>query len=429
MRIIRFVNIMFYGALMTHGAYADDLYGALARVYRDNPVISAARSAVRAAGADVDRARTGYKPYLGISAGADLARSEILGTTYDYVPTQIGAEFQQNIFQGFATVAQIKAAKAMLASQQAVLYSTEQDVFLDAINAYINVLNARTVLDLNKNNQRVLTEYYDYVSGRESVGMLTRTDVAQAAARLDGARYGVIDAQTKYDNALETFRRIYGVTEDRYVDISLRRVQNAFPDDIESAEIIALQSHPALIALESQAAAAKEDITIARKTRLPAVDVRASLKQIDDLPIVDRVRDGRVGVYLSVPLYDRGASGANLNRARFTVDGIGENIVNTRRVVVENLRSAWNIYESEKSAIDAAESAVRANEMALDGIRDEQRQGRRTVLDVLNAEQELLNSRVALTRARHGRVSAYFAVLAAMGRLNADTLGLTQTEK
>ena len=420
--------VILLGYNISVGAYAGDLYNALRRVYADNPLIVAQRAAVRTAGADVDRARTGYKPYLGLSAGVDAAHSEILGQKYDYVPTQIGAEFQQNIFQGFSTVAQIKAAKAMLASQQAILYSTEQDVFLDAINAYINILNARTVLDLNKNNQRVLQEYYDFVSGRESVGMLTKTDVAQAAARLDSARYGVIDAQTKYDNALETFRRIYGKTEDEYVDINLKRVANVFPDDIDEAQSIAMQSHPALIALEFQETAAREDITLARKTRLPSVDVRASLTQMDDLPILDRVRDGRVGVYLSVPLYDKGAAGANLERARFTVDGIGERIVNTRRVVVENLRSAWNVYESQSAAIEAAKSAVRANEMALDGIRDEQIHGRRTVLDVLNAEQELLNSRVALTRARHGRVSAYFAVLAAMGRLNADTLGLAREE-
>ena len=406
-------------------AHGDDVYSALRRVYLDNPVIGAARDAVNAAAADVDRARTGYKPYLGVSASAGLARTEVLGTQYDYVPTQIGAEFQQNIFQGFSTVAQIKAAKALLASTQAMLYSTEQEVFLDAINAYINVLNARRLLDLNQGNRRVLAEYYDFVSNRESVGALTKTDVAQASARLDSARYGVIDAQTKYDNALETFRRIYGTTEDDYREITTKNIGNVFPESVSEAQDYALKHHPALIALAAQEDAAKQDITLARKTRLPSIDVRASLMQADELPILDRVRDGRVGVYLSVPLYDKGAAGASVEKARFTVSGIHEQIVNARRVVIENLRGAWNIYQSQSSAIEAATAAVHANEMALDGIRDEQERGRRTVLDVLNAEQELLNSRVALVRARHNQISAYFAVLAAMGRLDAQTLGLT----
>ena len=405
---------------------ADDMYNSLRRVYLENPVIGARRAAVDAADADVARARTGYKPYLGLAASAGAARTDLLGAKYDYVPTEIGAQFQQNIFQGLSTMAQIKAAKAMLASQQAMLYSTEQDVFLDAINAYINVLNARQVLDLNQNNRRVLDEYYDYVSGRADVGMLTKTDVAQATARVDSARYGVIDAKTKYDNALETYRRIYGGIDHDWQEIETSRVRASFPDDIDAATEYALQHHPALIALESQAAAAREDITIAYKTRLPAIDVRASLTQMDDLPIVDRVRDGRVGVYLSVPLYDKGAASASADRARSTVAGIEEQIINTRRIIVENLRSAWNIYNAQQTAIDAATAAVRANESALDGIRDEQARGRRTVLDVLNAEQELLNARVALSRARHSRISAYFAVLAAMGKLNADTLGLTR---
>lgn len=402
-----------------------DMYSALRNVYLNNPVIEEQREIVKGAQADVDLARSGYKPYLGVSANAGLARTKLMGETYDYVPTQFGVEFQQNVFEGFSTVAQVKAAKGMLASQQAVLYSTQQDVFLAAINAYINVLNADEVLKLNKNNQHVLQEYYDFVSENQSVGKLTNTDVAQATARVEQAKYSVIDAQAKYDNALETFRRIYGMTEEKYDDISLKKMNDLFPASISEAEEYALKNHPALIALGSQEAAAKENITIARKTRMPSIDIKASAMQMDDLPIVDRVRDGRVGIYFSMPLYDKGASSANVDKVQFTVASIQEKTINARRTIIENLNQAWNIYQAQDSAIAAAQARIRASELALDGIRDEQERGRRTVLDVLNAEQEVLNSKVALATARHSKVSAYFAVLSAVGKLNAENLGLT----
>lgn len=401
-----------------------DMYDALRAVYLHNPVIAQQRDAVRAAGADVDIARTGYKPYLGVSANIGLARTTLMGDTYDYVPSQFGAEFQQNVFAGGSVMAQVKAAKGLLASQQAVLYSTQQDVFLDAINAYINVLNAAEVLKLKQNNLHVLTQYHNFVSDNQAVGKLTQTDVASAAARVEQAKYGVIDAQAKYDNAIETFQRIYGAPQKTYVDISLRKMNDLFPVSVAQAEEYALKHHPALIALAAQEAAARENITVARKTRMPSIDIKAAAMQLDDLPILDRVRDGRVGVYFSMPLYDKGAASASVDKVHFTISGIQEKTLDVRRKIVENLRQAWNIYDAQDGAIAAANARIRASELALDGIRDEQLRGRRTVLDVLNAEQEVLNAKVSLVTARHSKVSAYFAVLSATGKLNAENLGL-----
>lgn len=429
---MRYINVsglvMIMLSVSAHNANAD-MYSALQRVYDSNPVIATQRQAVSAAVADVKLARTDTKPFLGVGANAGVARTKLGPQTFDYVPTEIGIQAQQNIFKGFATWAQIKAAKGVLESQRAVLYATQQDVFLQAINAYINVLNAGEVLKLNTNNQRVLQEYYDLCVARQKVGVLTKTDVAQASARLESAKYHVYDAQAAYDNSLETFQRIYGDTEQDYTDIDLQRMSAVFPDSIDTVSEWAMKNHPAILALQSQESAARENITVARQSMLPSIDVKASVMQYDDLPYVDRVRDGRVGVYLSVPLYDRGTASANVEKVRFTVAGIQDQIINTQAIVRENLHQAWNTYEAQEYAINAAESAVKANKLALAGTREEQKSGRRTVLDVLNAEQELLNSQVALTRARHGKMSAYFAVLAAGGLLSPENLGIqTQQE-
>lgn len=423
-------NWFLTGALiltLTRPAMAD-MYSALQNVYDSNPVIAQQRAALQSAEAELDSARTGYKPYLGISANAGVARTNALDHTFDTTPTAIGAAFEQPVFKGGATMAKIKAAKGVIASQSALLYSTQQDVFLQAINAYINVLNADEVLKLNQNNQRVLQEYYDLCRQKKEVGVLTDTDLAQASARLEGAKYQVIQAQAEYDNALETVRRIYGVVDKKYEDISLDRVKSLFPESVEAAEEYALAHHPAILALQAQEAAARENITIARQSRMPSIDIKASAMQMDDLPVLDRVRDGRVGIYLSMPLYDKGNASANVDKVRFTVAGIQEQQINARRVISEQLHQAWNMYDAQTSAISAANAGVRAATLALDGVRQQQQSGRRTVLDVLNAEQEVLNSKVSLARARHGKVSAYFAVLAATGRLNADALGIKVKE-
>lgn len=413
-----------YVFLMGTSVARADMYSALQDVYESNPVIGESRAAVRAAAAELGLAKTQVLPYVGAAAGTGFARTKIGDATFGYEPTQFGIEAQQNLFQGFSVVAQIKAARSALAAQESVLYATQQEVFLDAINAYIDVLNAREVLELNKSNQRVLQEYYDFCVARQQVGALTQTDVAQASARLEMARFSVADATAAYNNTLETFRRIYGTVLDAYPDIDMQRVSHLFPQSAAGAQDYAVAHHPTIVALEAQRDAARSGIVSAHKTILPSVDMRASVMQVDDVPVLDHVRDSRVGVYLKLPLFDRGMAVANVEKARTTVDGIDEKIIHARRVIVENLNSAWNIYDAQTTAISAGRARKKANQLALDGTREEQKRGRRTVLDVLNAQQELLNAQVALTRAEHAQVSAFFAILAAMGKLNPSNLGM-----
>ena len=406
-----------------------DMYSALQYVYDSNPVINQGRSAVDMARADVRASTAEFQPYLGLSGNAGMARTKILNETFDYSPLQYGLEFQQTLFQGGANFARYKGAKNNLVAQQANLYATQQDVFMSAINAYIEVLNAEQVLSLNENNQRVLTEYYNFVRDRQSLGMLTQTDVSQASARLEMANYHVVDARAQYENAQETFRRIYGDIDCNLVDVDLTPVSKLFPKDIHSAEQDALRNHPILRALAAQEESARTNITIAYKSMLPSVDVRGSIQQMDDVPYLDDIRDSRIGVYLKVPLYDKGNAFANADKVRATVAGIQDETINARRVIIENLRSAWNIYQAQEYAISATRASVDANKSALAGVRDGQSHGRRTVLDVLNAEQELLNSQVAHTRAKHAQISAYFAILSAIGVLTPENLGLEIKKK
>ena len=424
MRSVAFAVFVVLGAW---DAFAD-VYSELQGVYDSNPIIGQGRADVDMAAAVARSATTDIQPYLGLAGNIGVARTDIGDYSFDYAPMQYGVELQQNIFQGGAMFAKIKAAKGEYAAANAKLYATQQQVFLDAINAYIEVLNARAVLTLNQNNHRVLKQYYDFVKDGQDVGRLTQTDVAQAAARLEMAQYHVIDATAQYDNACETYRRIFGDVPHDLVDIDVGPMASFFPVSIDVAEEYALRHHPALIALGIQEDAVRQNITVAYSSWLPSIDVRGAIQQINNVPYLDDITDSRIGVYLKVPLYDKGNALANSDKVRANIAGIQEQTINARRVIIENLRMAWNVYLAQEYAINATRASMDANRMALDGIRDEQARGRRTVLDVLNAEQEILNSQVAHTRAKHARISAYFAVVSAVGELTPENLGLVVDE-
>lgn len=411
--------------MMAVPAWAD-IYTALREIDASNPEITAARSIVKASGADVRQSWAGWQPSVGVSAGIARAKTkaEQMGIDESYTQKQLGVSVEQNLFQGFATNARIDAAKGQLQAEQASLYATRQTVFLEAVQAYLNVLNTREVLALRRNNEKVLREYYNLFSQKEQVGVLTKTDVAQAEARLELAKYAAIAAKADYDNALETYRRIYGQTENQYTDVSTDRLKPVFPKTIQEAEQQALANHPSILAADARYRSADAQITVARQTILPSVDVKASAMRFDDIPLADRVDDSRIGVYLTVPLYDKGTALAQTQKAKANASAIKAQITGAQRAVLEKLNQAWNIYQAQTAAITSAQIRIKASRLALDGVRDEQERGRRTVLDVLNAEQEVLDARVSLTQAHHRQTLAFFSVLSGTGALTPHNLGI-----
>ncbi len=411
--------------MMAVPAWAD-IYTALREIDASNPEITAARSIVKASGADVRQSWAGWQPSVGVSAGIARAKTKAdqMGIDESYTQKQLGVSVEQNLFQGFATNARIDAAKGQLQAEQASLYATRQTVFLEAVQAYLNVLNTREVLALRRNNEKVLREYYNLFSQKEQVGVLTKTDVAQAEARLELAKYAAIAAKADYDNALETYRRIYGQTENQYTDVSTDRLKPVFPKTIQEAEQQALANHPSILAADARYRSADAQITVARQTILPSVDVKASAMRFDDIPLADRVDDSRIGVYLTVPLYDKGTALAQTQKAKAHASAVKAQITGAQRAVLEKLNQAWNIYQAQTAAITSAQIRIKASRLALDGVRDEQERGRRTVLDVLNAEQEVLDARVSLTQAHHRQTQAFFSVLSGTGALTPHNLGI-----
>jgi len=330
------------------------------------------------------------------------------------------------LFQGGTVRNNIEAAKTRVEAGRATLRAVEGDIFTEAVAAYMDVIRDRAIVELNANNVRVLETNLQATRDRFEIGDVTRTDVAQSEARLSLQRSELLDAQARLTTSEENYRRVIGKRPDA---LQPPPPLPPFPATADQAVQIALINNPDLVAVTRQAEAANFDVRSARGTRLPTVSAVASGDYANtisgDTQGIPRSGTATsVGVQGRIPLYQGGLPAARIRQAQALEGETLERRIATERAVVANTRSAFATYKAATDAIASNQVAVSANELALEGARAENSVGTRTILEVLNAEQELLNAQVALVTARRDQYVAGFQLLNAMGQAEADDLGL-----
>jgi outer membrane protein len=330
------------------------------------------------------------------------------------------------LFQGGTVRNNVEAAKTRVEAGRATLRAVEGDVFTEAVSAYMDVIRDRAIVELNSNNVKVLETNLQATRDRFEIGDVTRTDVAQSEARLSLQRSDLLEAQARLTTSEENYRRVIGKRPDA---LQPPPPLPPFPATADQAVQIALANNPDLIAVARQAEAANYDVRSARGTRLPTVSAVASGDYSNtisgDTQGIPRSGTATsIGVQGRIPLYQGGLPAARIRQAQALEGETLERRVATERAVVANTRSAFATYKAATDAIASNQVAVSANELALEGARAENSVGTRTILDVLNAEQELLNAQVALVTARRDQYVAGFQLLNAMGQAEADDLGL-----
>jgi outer membrane protein len=415
-------------ALMAGTASADTLREALLSTYQTNPTITGQRQALRATDANVAIARAAGRPRVDATAGLnrDLTRSGILDTGGKGPDLSVGVDLSYPLFNGGSVRNSVRAAQTRVEAGRATLRAVEGDVFTEAVAAYMDVIRDRAIVELNANNVRVLTTNLEATRDRFEIGDLTRTDVAQSEARLQLGRANLATAQGRLTASEENYRRVIGKRPDALAPPPPLPPLPASPDE---AVRIALANNPDLIAVTRQASAAGFDVQVARADRLPTVSGVVSGDYINALggnpgPLASSGTQTSAGLNARIPLYQGGLPAARIRQAQALEGQFLEQMVATERAVVSNTRSAFASYQAAQNAIASNLVAVRANELALEGARAEQSVGTRNVLDVLNAEQELLDAQVALVTARRDAYVAGFQLLNAMGQAEADDLGL-----
>ncbi|MCL6740865.1 TolC family outer membrane protein [Sphingomonas sp. RB56-2] len=416
-------------AFAATAASADTLREALVSTYQANPTLTGQREALKATDAGVAIARSAGRPNVTGTVGVtrDLTRSGRFDTGLSKGPFVVaGVDVNMPLYQGGTVKNDIKAAKSRVEAGRATLRAVEGDIFTEAVSAYMEVIRTRATTELNVNNVKVLETNLQATQDRFEIGDVTRTDVAQSEARLSLARTRLVLTQGNQVTAEENYRRVIGKAPGQ---LQPPPPLPPLPRSPDEAVRIALVNNPDLLASNHQVDASGYDVKSIRGTRLPTVSAIASgdfASTTDgDTAGIDRSGTATsIGVQGRIPLYQGGLPGARIRQAQAREGQALEFRIASERQVVANTRSAYADYQAAVDGIKSSEVAVKANELALEGVRAENSVGTRTILDVLDAEQELLNSQVVLVTARRDAYVAGFQLLNAMGQAEADDLGL-----
>lgn len=410
-------------------ARADDLRSALTSAYEGNPDLQAARANLRAIDENVPIVRAQALPSLSGSVSyneyVDKGGSFFANSYPDRV-LGVNANAGLPLYRGGAVKNGLRAAETRVEAGRASLRGTESSVFTGTVSAYMDVIRDAAIVGLQKNNVQVLEINLQATSDRFEIGDVTRTDVAQSRSRLALARANLRAAEANLIASRETYVRVVGHAPGT---LEAPPPLAGMPANVEEAVDYALDNNPDLIAAHEASKAAGYDVKVAAASRLPTVSASATSSSTNYLStfqpgVPNASRNLIAGVTATIPLFQGGAPAARIRQAQATQGATMEQEIGTERAVIATVRSAWSAWLAAKEVIALNQTAVDAAALSLEGVRAENTVGNRTILNILDAEQELLNAQVQLVTARRNEYVAGFALLSALGKAQARELGL-----
>ncbi|MFM2372372.1 MAG: hypothetical protein RIS85_2094 [Pseudomonadota bacterium] len=412
-------------------ALADDLRDALTGAYNTNPTLQAARATQRATDEGVPLARARALPSLSGTANFTefLKKNPVAFTAPDRL-LSADVNLGLPVYSGGAVKNQIRAAKTRVEAGQEDVRATESGVFSQAVAAYMDVIRDAAIVGLNRNNVEVLDVNLKATSDRFEIGDVTRTDVAQSNSRLALARGDLRTAEVNLVSSRERYIQIVGKAP---VDLQPPPPLPGLPAAPDDAVDFALDNNPDLLAARERSKAAGFDVKVADAAKLPTVSLFTAGNYSNYLGTLggaglagapQRTTTAQGGVSVSIPLYQGGGPAAQTRQAQARESATLEQEIGVEREVIATVRSAYASWKAANEIITMNQTAVDAAALSLEGVRAENTVGNRTILNILDAEQELLRAQVQLVAARRNAYVAGFNLLAAMGRADADDLGL-----
>jgi len=416
---------IFVSAPFALPASAESLQEALSATYGYNPRLDAQRAFQRATDEDVARAMSGYRPTITGNADIGLERDDTRPSSiFDGVikPRGYGVELVQPVFRGFRTYNAVNTAEANVRSEREVLRDVERQVLLQAATAYMDVVRDQELVRLNENNVNVLSRELKASQDRFAVGEVTRTDVAQAEARRADAVSRLDAARANLRTSRGSFEQVVGHAPQ---NLSWPAPPEEFlPPSLQEAIRIGNNEDPLVVAALYREQAAKYTVEEIRGELLPTVQLQASYNdRFAPVKTISELETSIIQGTVTVPIYQAGDVSARVRQAKQNHIGFLQQIEQVRTEQQQVLVAAWAQLEAARAQLESDRVAVESNKVALQGVREEEKVGQRTLLDVLNAELEYLNSQVALETDRRNLVVAGYTVLGAMGRLDAAWIG------
>ena len=410
------------------------LQDALAVAYSTNPTLLAERAKLRATDETVPQALAGWRPSVsvnispgyqsGVTSTVGNNRGQAFGIDVPYGRDTLvdSALITQPIYTGGRTVASTNRAESQVQGERARLIATEQQVFANVITAYVNVIQNQQLVALNNSNVQVLDRQLQATNDRFRVGEITQTDVAQAEAALAGAQAVLQTAMGTLQSARATFRQYVGELPGDLMPPQPVKL----PAGSQQALVeLAASNNPNVVAAQFDDAAGKDAVDVAFSQLMPQVSVQGGYqKQYNTFESNFSYGGPQVAVVLSMPLYQGGSEYAAVRAAKQSEQQLRKSVDDQRRQAMQLAAQAWETYIAAKATIESTRSQIHANEIALDGVQREALLGTRTTLDVLNAEQLLLNSRSTLIQNLASLITASYSAVAAIGRLTAHDLAL-----
>ncbi len=415
-------------AMLPYAALAETLPESLAKAYQTNPVLDAARAQKRAIDEQLALANAGWLPT--ISADGSIGRDN---TDFENLPDRnstpkaLSLTASQPLFRGGRTIAAGRGAEASVAAAAAQLYSTEQSVLLNAATVYHDVLRDQAVLELNQKNVEVLRAQLDAAQSRFKVGDITRTDVSQAESRLARAEADRVAANGNYNSSKASFERVFAAPPSNLTkpDSSLN-FATTLPASLAEAMELAEKNNPNFIAARETEVAANAQVDEQFGSLLPEANITGQLRRSWEETTLtnDKVDSASVVARVTMPLYQAGAEHARVRQAKQTASQRRLELDEARRQAREGAIRAWESWQAAKASAVARQAQVKASQLALEGVRQENQVGSRTVLDVLDAEQELLDAKVSLILADRDEAVSSYQLLASIGEFTAKNLQL-----
>ncbi len=422
---------------------AQSLQSALVQAYQTNPQLNAQRALARVADEAVPQALSGYRPRLSVTASAadqfsstsSRSTDVIPGTNRavpvgppvtlsgEFTPYALGATATQTLFNGFQTANRTRLAEGQVSSAREALRVMEQTVLLSAATVYMDVLRDTAIAEVQRSNVRVLNETLRQTRDRFNVGEVTRTDVAQSEAQLAAGQFQLLTAEANLNANRANFRRVIG--RDAGTLTAAAPVDRLAPPTLPAAILVGLEQNPNVTAAMYGIDIANLQVKINEGVLFPTVTLTGSTQRIWNGSVTQvEQTTWAIGSSVTVPLYQGGGEYSLIRQSKETLAQQRLNLEQVRDQTRQSVAQAWGQVQATKAQIDAAQAQVRSSETALNGVREEARVGQRTTLDVLNAQQALVNARVTLVTAQRDRVVASYTLLNSVGVLSPQMLGL-----
>lgn len=407
-------------------ADALSIQDALREAYIGNPTLRAARAEVKATYERKPQAAALWLP--SVNAGVDVTYRRVQsdpGDTESGIEKSAGVTLVQPLFRGGRTLASVRAADAEIDAQLAILSTTERTILFQTAQAYMDVLRAQANVGVNERNRDVIARQLKATNDRFRVGDVTRTDVSQSEFRLAQAEAELTTAVGTLRSTRAVFEQLVGRVPDR---LDLPTKMFAFPAQIDEAIQMAETYNSDVIMAQALHVAAEQNINVAFGALLPEIAVNAGISASRD-PIGgfpgDR-NDGQVGVSLTMPLYEGGALKSTVRQAKYTANQRFMNVLEAKRAAREETVRAWENLAAARAEMASREAQVRAAEIARAGVRQEAEVGGRTILDALDADQEVRDAQIALIDAKRNEVVAEYALASAIGLLLPGNVGISE---